>query len=139
MQKKGSHAVVWHLFLLAICVPTAILSIMIKVAQVDFITEKIYWDWTIWNWFALAGFINNLVGLFPNKDEIQIDAIFLFIDADDIESNEKWHAALGDVLQYRRGKLILMSCLSAKDVGLLLNTRTCCLKNSDELFEVVPQ
>jgi len=140
MQKKSAHKVVWELFLIAMCVPTAILSIMIKIAQVDFITEKFYWDWTIWNWFALAGFINNLASLITNKDKVQIDAIFLFITANDVESPEKWHAALGDALyeQYGKGGLILMSCVNAEDVGILLNTRSC-LESSDRLFELVPQ
>jgi len=140
LQKKSAHVVVWELFQIAMCVPTAILSIMIQVAQVDFITEKMYWDWTIWNWFALAGFINNLASLISNKDRIQIDAIFRFINANDVESNKKWHMALGDVLakQYGRGGLIFLSCLNAEDVGILLNTGSR-LETSDKLFELVPQ
>jgi len=105
-------------------VPTSILSIMIKVAQVDFITEKIYWDWTIWNWFAFAGFINNLAGLVPDNVFIQIDAIFRFITANNpAESRTQWLRALGDALrkQYGWRGLILMSSLKAEDVGILLN------------------
>jgi len=124
MNKTRKRIFIFFGLVYILFVPTSILSIMIKVAQVDFITEKIYWDWTIWNWFAFAGFINNLAGLVPDNVFIQIDAIFRFITANNpAESRIRWLRALGDALrkQYGWRGLILMSSLKAEDVGILLN------------------
>jgi len=86
-KKEGPLGAVSGLVVWAMLVPTTMMSIMINVAQVDFITEKIYWDGTIWNWLALAVFINNLAGVIGDKNSVQIDAIFRFIDANGVESS----------------------------------------------------
>merc|ERR1712224_365169 len=61
-------------------VPVAILAVMMKVSQVDFITEQIYWDWSVIDWARLAGFINNIAGIIPNRNVEAIKSIFSYID-----------------------------------------------------------
>jgi len=126
--------------LIVMFVAMAIMTIMIKLAQVDFITEKIFGDWTIWNWFALAVFINNIVGLFPNEDVAEIAVVFRFITPNVVGSNGMWNKALRDALfkQYGRVGLLLMCSLNAEDVSILLNTGRR-FESSDKMFELVPQ
>ena len=39
-----------------IFVTVAVMSLVHKIAQVDFVTEKLYWSWSMLHWLRLCGF-----------------------------------------------------------------------------------
>merc|ERR1719454_35464 len=70
--------------------PTAILALMVKIAQVDFVTEKIYWDWTLVDWLRLARFTNNIIGLIPDQSDVRVGAIFEYLFPADSKFQVRW-------------------------------------------------
>ena len=46
-----------------------------KIAEVDFITEKHWWDWEWWNYLVLAGFLNNLASLQGDQTEMELRVV----------------------------------------------------------------
>ncbi|CAE7829247.1 unnamed protein product [Symbiodinium sp. CCMP2592] len=52
--------------------PAAVLCVVIKVEQVDFIATLPIPEWSPWEFFALAGFINNLSGIRGDTDLLKM-------------------------------------------------------------------
>ncbi|CAE7217521.1 unnamed protein product [Symbiodinium natans] len=108
-------------------VPLAILSVLVKIGQVDFITETIVWDWGFWEFFALAGFINNLAGLRGDHDAAKVEGMFLLVDKRDPQTlRGLWEsevAASAQQLYGTLGALVVLSTLSEQHVCQLLNPR----------------
>ena len=116
-----------------VMVPLAVMSVLVKVAQVDFITEKIVWDWSAWEYLALAGFINNLAGLRGDHDASKMTGMFLLLDHRDPKALQQIFfnkLAASAVEHYGvAGSMVVVGTLSTQDVCKLLNPRNC-LENS---------
>ena len=69
--------------------PWPVFSVLVKVRQVDFITEKIVWDWSVWEYLALAGFINNLAGLHSDQGRSKVKGMFLYMDSRNEQAAEE--------------------------------------------------
>ena len=102
---------------------SAIASVMVKLAQVDFVTDEVYWDWSWWNFLQLAGFINNLAGLGPNMTDVRLEAVWQFLELDS-RGAEPWLRALFsnlvDHYGFSRGMMYALT-ISDVDVYKLLN------------------
>lgn len=109
--------------MMLIMFPLAIASVMVKLAQVDFVTDELYWDWTWWNYLQLAGFINNLASLGPNMTNVSLEAVWQFLELDS-RGADPWLKALCRKLVHHygfsRGMLYVLT-ISEVDVYKLLN------------------
>ena len=103
--------------------PLAIASVMVKLAQVDFVTDEVYWDWTWWNYLQLGGFINNLAGLGPNMTDVRLEAVWQFLELDSRGANPWLQALCGKLVDhygFSRGMTYVLT-ISEVDVYKLLN------------------
>lgn len=103
--------------------PLAVASVMVKLAQVDFVTRDLYWDWSWWNYLQLAGFINNLASLGPNMTNVSLEAVWQFLELDS-RGADPWLKALCRKLVHHygfsRGMMYVLT-ISEVDVYKLLN------------------
>lgn len=103
--------------------PLAIASVMVKLAQVDFVTRDLYWDWSWWNFLQLAGFINNLASLGPNMADESLEAVWQFLEVDS-RGADPWLKALCRKLVHHYGfsrGMTYVLTISEVDVYKLLN------------------
>jgi len=128
------QAFAWSFLLsLLFLVPTAVLSVLVKVSQVSFVTESIYWNWEVTDYIQLAGFINNLTALLPEEDSIKTDSLldYVIVPAADAESDHRlagdvaafWLSDLANKLmeQYGlRNGFIMFATLTSQEVGRIL-------------------
>jgi len=104
-------------------VPSAIASVLVKLAQVDFVTRDLYWTWTWWNFLQLAGFINNLASLGPDMTTVRLAAVWQFLELDS-RGADPWLEALCRKLVrhygFSRGMMYVLT-ISEVDIYKLLN------------------
>ena len=67
---------------------------MVNKAQVDFVTGKLYWSWTMLEWLRLYGLVNNVVGIIPDQGEVTTNAVLEHVGGDDPHLSEKWKKGL---------------------------------------------
>ena len=106
-----------------------VLSVIIKVEQVDFITEKVVSKWTMWECFALLGFLNNLAGLRLDGDQEKIYGV-MRAHRGTKESEKKLKKYFSEwrkefiahsMIQYGPlGALIIVCTMSADDICVVL-------------------
>jgi hypothetical protein len=59
----GASGAVFAVALILPLLGLSVASLLVKVTQVDFVTERTYSDWTLFEWFRLASFANSIVGI----------------------------------------------------------------------------
>lgn len=103
--------------------PLAIASVMVKLAQVDFVTDEVYWDWTWWNYLQLGGFINNLAGLGPNMTDERLEAVWQFLELDSRGADPWLKAVCGKLVDHYGFSRAMMYVLTISEVDVykLLN------------------
>ena len=115
----------------------AIASVMVKLAQVDFVTHDLYWDWSWWNFLQLAGFINNIASLGPNMTDVRLEAVWQFLELDS-RGAEPWLRELCSKLVghygVSRGMTYVLT-LSEVDVYKLLNMNNRKKDSNTEAYE----
>uniref|UniRef100_A0A7S1A8V6 Uncharacterized protein n=1 Tax=Noctiluca scintillans TaxID=2966 RepID=A0A7S1A8V6_NOCSC len=101
-------------------VPGAVMSLMVKIAQVDFVTEELCWSWTMLEWLRLYAFVNNVVGITPDQGEVATNAVLEHVGRDDHHFSENWKGALADGLAETFGNMkgfIIHATLTTDDVS----------------------
>jgi hypothetical protein len=107
------------------------LSLLVKVAQFDFVVKKLYWDWSIIDWLNILSFASNVVGII-DLEAISRKGVFkqLRIDEDAPGTPEAladaWMQRFSSKLTELVGKtkaLILCATLSADDIAKVLKGR----------------
>ena len=120
---KGFGGTLVSVAFLFFMLPLAIASVMVKLAQVDFVTRDLYWDWTWWNFLQLAGFINNLASLGPKMTTVRVEAVWQFLELDSRGADPWLEALCGKLVHhygFSRGMMYVLT-ISEVDVYKLLN------------------
>lgn len=74
-NKRGKRGIVLVVFRMIFLVPTAVLCLLVKIEQVEFVAEDFYYGWSLSDYIKLAGFINHLVAVIPDADDIKMETI----------------------------------------------------------------
>lgn len=114
------QGILWCVF-----VPMSILAVMVKIAQVDFVTEVIWWHWDWIDYARLFGFINNLAALAPSQENIKISATCDFIKPNTPLLETEWRKHIVNMLVSSWGLygFIVYATLTSGDFNKLLNER----------------
>mmetsp|Transcript_12523 Transcript_12523/g.24413 ORF Transcript_12523/g.24413 Transcript_12523/m.24413 type:complete len:349 (+) Transcript_12523:71-1117(+) len=123
-KKEGFLPAAGTLLYTMAIMPVAVMALLVKVSQMAFVNEKIYWDWELGDWLRLAGFANNVISIIPPTGSQYITGVFQFLRMQEPVLQDKWERALGQSLGETRGvfvAVVIMSTLSAEDVCKLLN------------------
>eukprot|EP00438_Fugacium_kawagutii_P011041 Skav217108 [mRNA] locus=scaffold1627:105176:105859:- [translate_table: standard] len=125
----------------SVTVPVAIMAVLVKLYQVDFATETIIDQWTLFDYLAFAAFINNLAGLRGDITSGKKQAIMATRDSKDPEAFLKvWEGNLATTLQEVYGTslgLVILATVSVEDLCQLLNPSLRPQKASPE-YQAVP-
>jgi len=131
-----------RVLIMAIIVPfyaaVAMLSLVVKVAQLDFIALQSFAEWNILDWLNVLAFANNVAGI-VDHDAIARRGVFEQLRAEDLqvsgasaaEMQEAWSEVLGKRLQRMYGPcraVFHCATLSPKDYARLL----CCYREGKQ-------
>ncbi|CAE7571911.1 unnamed protein product [Symbiodinium sp. CCMP2456] len=110
-------------YLILIMLPLALMAVLVKVSQLHFITQAV--QWTPWDYFAFAFFINALAGIPGNVDHDRISAMFRLINAAEAETFERrYMLKVAEQLADSYGDwigIVMLITMSPTDVCQLLN------------------
>ena len=124
-KARGYAAAAAQGLVFAVMVPAAVMSVLVKLIQVDFATHKLVYEWSYGEYLAFAGFINNLAGLRGDVAAVQQEAIFKFLSSSDPKDfSDRWNGKLLSTLYqvYGFGLGFVLHCtLSVEDLCRLLN------------------
>ena len=123
MHARGCKAAVAVVVENLILVCLAIVAVLIKITQVDFVINKEAYQWDLGEVLAVAGFINNLAGLYRDSDA-RMQAVFQVLDDSDSEHlMHKWKLNRSSTLRELYGGPVafaIMCTLSVDDVCQLV-------------------
>ena len=126
-KTRGYAAAAAQSLIFFVMVPVAVMSVLVKLLQVDFATHKLVFEWSYGEYLAFAGFINNLAGLRGDVADAQKLAIFQFLDERDPEHlNKTWKDKLSKTLSQVYGSglgSIVLCTVSVEDLCRLLNPK----------------
>lgn len=103
----------------------SLMALLVKMNQINFVTEASVWSWSLIQWVHLAGFVNNLTGILPDHEKMKIRGILEFLEPKnlrifDMKVGQEWAAGLLEEFGFLSAVMI-WSTLTASDVGKLLN------------------
>eukprot|EP00438_Fugacium_kawagutii_P030928 Skav202930 [mRNA] locus=scaffold1565:356126:357265:- [translate_table: standard] len=105
-------------------VPVAVMAVLAKLYQVAFATEKVIGHWTLFEYLAFAGFINNLAGFMGDIASGKKQAIMASRAEDPQQLLKVWEQNLATKLQEVYGTslgLVMFATVSVEDFCQLLN------------------
>lgn len=113
------------LLLYGLLVWCAVLAVLMKIVQLDFVTDRLYTEWSFGSYISLCGVLNNLATM--SSRSVKDDAILMFKllslhepDACSGWLRDLWSTTCGVLGVY--GAFIVFSTLSVDDIAWLLNS-----------------
>eukprot|EP00931_Biecheleriopsis_adriatica_P059557 TRINITY_DN35652_c0_g1_i1.p1 TRINITY_DN35652_c0_g1~~TRINITY_DN35652_c0_g1_i1.p1 ORF type:complete len:366 (+),score=34.63 TRINITY_DN35652_c0_g1_i1:88-1185(+) len=106
--------------------PVAVMSLLVKISQIDFVTEELYSEWTITEWARLCAFVNNVAGLIPPQEAAGMEGVLEYVGNGRQHFALKWKSRLAQGLCETFGTakaFVLYATLTKTDVNRCLNTK----------------